>query len=113
MLKRLALVTALLVFFASGAMARGRKARFSAFGPVQLDRDGDKWAQRTLKKLTLEEKIGQMLLVWARAEFLNLDSPEFTRLRDMIRKYHLGCFGLTVPVDGPFVLRNQIGATAA
>ncbi len=107
MLKRLALVTALLVLLASGAMARDRKARFQSFGPVQLDRDGDKWAQKTLKKLTLEEKIGQMLLVWARAEFLNLDSPEFTRLREMIRNYHLGSFGLTVPVDGPFVLRNQ------
>ncbi|MGB9103160.1 MAG: glycoside hydrolase family 3 N-terminal domain-containing protein, partial [Terriglobales bacterium] len=107
MLKRLALVTALLVLLASGAMAKDRKARFQSFGPVQLDHDGDKWARKTLKKLTLEEKIGQMLLVWARAEFLNLDSPEFTRLRDMIRKYHLGSFGLTVPVDGPFVLRNQ------
>lgn len=107
MLKRLALVTALLALLAGGAMAKDRKARFSAFGPVQLDHDGEKWAQKTLKKLTLEDKIGQMLLVWARAEFLNLDSPEYTRLHDMIRKYHLGSFGLTVPVDGPFVLRNQ------
>ncbi|HEX9120722.1 MAG TPA: glycoside hydrolase family 3 N-terminal domain-containing protein [Terriglobales bacterium] len=107
MLKKLALVTALLVLLASGAMAKDRKARFSAFGPVQLDHDGDKWAQKTLKKLTLEEKIGQMLLVWARAEFLNLDSPEYTRLHQMIRQYHIGSFGLTVPVDGPFVLRNQ------
>ncbi len=107
MLKRLALVTALLALLAGGAMAKDRKARFSAFGPVQLDHDGEKWAQKTLKKLTLEDKIGQMLLVWARAEFLNLDSPEYTRLHEMIHKYHLGSFGLTVPVDGPFVLRNQ------
>ncbi|MFI5087157.1 MAG: glycoside hydrolase family 3 protein [Terriglobales bacterium] len=107
MLKKLALVMALLVLLAGGAMAKARKARFSAFGPVQLDRDGDKWARKTLKKLTLEEKIGQMLLVWARAEFLNLDSPEYTRLHQLIRQYHLGSFGLTVPVDGPFVLRNQ------
>jgi beta-N-acetylhexosaminidase len=107
MLRNLALMTALLVLLASGAMAKDRKARFSAFGPVHLDHEGDKWARKTLKKLTLEEKIGQMLLVWARAEFLNLDSPEYIRLHDMIRKYHLGCFGLTVPVDGPFVLRNQ------
>jgi beta-N-acetylhexosaminidase len=105
--KRFALVAALLLLLAGGAMAKDRRPRFSAVSPVQLDREGEKWAQKTLKKLTLEEKIGQMLLVWARAEFLNLDSPEYARLRELIRKYHLGCFGLTVPVDGPFVLRNQ------
>ncbi|MBZ5631414.1 MAG: hypothetical protein LAO06_21380, partial [Acidobacteriia bacterium] len=55
----------------------------------------------------LEEKIGQMLLVWSRAEFLNVNSAEYQRLREMMRRYHIGSFGLTVPVDGPFVLRNQ------
>jgi beta-N-acetylhexosaminidase len=74
---------------------------------VQLDRDGEKWAQKILKKLTPEEKVGQMLLVWSRAEFLNVRSAEYIRLRDAMHRYHLGSFGLTVPVDGPFLLRNQ------
>ncbi len=98
------------VCLASAALAMPRKekkATFETFGPVRLDRDGEKWAQKTLKKLTLEEKIGQMLMVWSRAQFLNLNSAEYFKLRDLMRKYHLGSFGLTVPVDGPFVLRNQ------
>jgi beta-N-acetylhexosaminidase len=34
--------------------------------PVHLDRKGEKWAATTLRKMTLEEKIGQMIMVWAR-----------------------------------------------
>ena len=108
--KKLALVAALVVCFTIGTMAKDRnKARsfVQTSGPVQLDREGEKWAQKTLKKLTLEEKIGQMLLVWSRAEFLNVKSAEYLRLREVMRKYHVGGFGLTVPTDGPFLLRNQ------
>ena len=107
MLKRLALVIALVVCLATGVLGKERKQKFQAVGPVRLDREGEKWAQKTLKRLSLEEKIGQMLLVWSRAEFLNVNSAEYQRLREMMHKYHIGSFGLTVPVDGPFVLRNQ------
>jgi beta-N-acetylhexosaminidase len=114
MLKRVALVIALLVCLLAGAMGKekekekkDKKERFPVAAPVRLDRDGDKWAQKTLKKLSLEEKIGQMLLVWSRAEFLNVNSPQYLYLRELMRKYHLGSFGMTVPTDGPFLLRNQ------
>jgi beta-N-acetylhexosaminidase len=113
MLKRVAVVIALLVCLVSGAMGKEKekkdkkKERFLAAAPVRLDRDGDKWAQKTLKKLSLEEKIGQMLLVWSRAEFLNVNSPQYLYLREVMRKYHLGAFGMTVWTDGPFLLRNQ------
>ncbi len=107
MLKRLALVAALLLSLAVGAWGKDRRATFRSFAPVRLDHEGEKWAQKTLKKLTLEEKIGQMLLVWSRAEFLNVNSPEYLKLHDQMRKYHLGAFGLTIPVDGPFLLKNQ------
>ncbi|MGZ4825750.1 MAG: glycoside hydrolase family 3 protein [Terriglobales bacterium] len=109
MFNRAAVIIALFACLASSAAAKDkdRKAKFQVYGPVRLDRDGEKWAQKTLKKLTLEEKIGQVLMVWSRAEFLNVNSAEFLRLRDITRKYHLGGFGLTVPTDGPFLLRSQ------
>jgi beta-N-acetylhexosaminidase len=106
MFKRLVLAGVLLFCVASDARGKDAK-RFESFHPVQLDRDGEKWAQKTLKKLTLEEKIGQMFLAWSRAEFLNVNSPDYIQLHDLMRKYHLGAFGLTVPTDGPFLLRNQ------
>jgi len=110
MLKKVTVI-ALVVCLVTGAMGKEKKKdekeRYLTAAPVRLDHDGDKWAQKTLKKLTLEEKIGQMLLVWSRAEFLNVNSPQYLLLRDLMRNYHLGSFGMTVWTDGPFLLRNQ------
>jgi len=109
MLKRLvlSLVVCACVVPAYAALKDKDKDRFNESGPVQLTRDGDKWAQKTLKKLSLEEKIGQLIMVRALAEFQNVESPAYTNLRDDIRKYHLGSVILTVRVDGGFLLRNQ------
>ena len=104
-LSAMALVV-LLLSLATLALAAD-KERYQHAGPVRLDRDGEKWAQKALKKLSLEQKIGQMLMVWTRAEFVNLDSPEYKQLRDTIRKYQLGSVAMTVRVDGPFLLKNQ------
>ena len=83
------------------------KDKFSQPRPIQLDHDGEKWAQKTLHKLSLEEKVGQLFMIWVRAEFLNVDSPEYLQLRDSINKYHVGSFAMTVRAEGPFLYRNQ------
>ncbi len=107
MRKTTALVMALSMCLLTAAAKERKPKSFESFGPVRLDHEGDKWAQKTLKKMSLEEKIGQMLLVWAKAQFLNVNSPEYLHLREMMRTYHIGAFGLTVPVDGPFILKNE------
>ncbi|MFB3918226.1 MAG: glycoside hydrolase family 3 protein [Terriglobales bacterium] len=99
-----------LLGFAVSAFA---KDKYQQPGPVRLDRDGEKWAEKALKKLSLEEKVGQMLMIWARAEFVNLNSPDYLRLRDTLQKYHLGGFGLTIPVQGPFLFKSQPYEAAA
>ena len=83
------------------------KPVFQQPGPVHLDKAGEKWAQRSLKKMTLEQKIGQMFMIWSRAEFLNVNSPEHIHLRDTMRKYHLGGFGLTVEYEDGFLYKNE------
>ncbi|MGD0759851.1 MAG: glycoside hydrolase family 3 N-terminal domain-containing protein, partial [Candidatus Sulfotelmatobacter sp.] len=65
------------------------------------------WAERTLHKLTLEEKVGQVFMIWCRASFLNVESPEYLQWRDAMQKYHIGSFAMTVRVDGPFLLRSE------
>ena len=75
--------------------------------PVRLTKDGEKWAAKTLKKMSMEEKIGQLIMVRALAEFQNSESPAYLELRDQIRKYHIGSVVMTVRVDGPFLMRNQ------
>jgi beta-N-acetylhexosaminidase len=68
---------------------------------------GDKWAERTLHKLTVEEKVGQVFMIWCRASFLNIESPEYLQWREDMQKYHVGSFAMTVHVDGPFLLRSE------
>ena len=75
--------------------------------PIQTTSDAQKWADKTLRKLSLEEKIGQMFMMRGRAEFLNVTSPDYLQLRDQIHRYHIGGVLLTVRTDGPFLLRNQ------
>src|ERR1700690_142357 len=83
------------------------KDKYQQPGPIHLDREGEKWAEKTLRKLSPEEKIGQLFMVWVRAEFLNVDAPEYLQLRNSIREYHLGGFTMTVPWDPPFLYRSQ------
>jgi beta-N-acetylhexosaminidase len=74
---------------------------------IHLTRDGERWAERTLHRLTLEEKVGQVFMIWCRASFLNVESPEYLQWRDAMQKYHIGSFAMTVHVDGPFLLRSE------
>ena len=76
-------------------------------GPIHLTRDGEKWAEKTVGKLSLEEKVGQVFMIWCRASFLNKDSPEYQQWREAMQKYHVGSFAMTVHVDGPFLLRSE------
>jgi len=83
------------------------KDKFQSPGPIHLTRDGDKWAEKTLHKLTLEEKVGQVFMIWCRASFLNVENPEYLQLLEAMRKYHVGSFAMTVHVDGPYLLRSE------
>lgn len=83
------------------------KDRYSQPGPIHLDRDGEKWVRRTLSKMSTEEKVGQLFMVWARAEFFNVNSPQYLVFTEEIQRYHVGSFALSVPVDGPFLIKSQ------
>jgi beta-N-acetylhexosaminidase len=75
-------------------------------GPVQPTKDGRRWAEQTLKKLTLEEKVGQMLNIRYFTDFQNFEAEGYRQFREQMRKYHVGSVTLTVHVDGPFLLKN-------
>jgi beta-N-acetylhexosaminidase len=79
---------------------------------IHLDRDGEKWAVKTLRKMSTEEKIGQLIMPWARVQFLNSKSPEYLVLRENLRKYHVGGFAVSVPVEGSFLMYNEPYGTA-
>lgn len=83
-----------------------KEEKFSKAGPVQLTSDGNKWAEKTLKKLSLEEKIGQMIQIRAYADFLNVESDAYRQVSDAIRKYHLGSINLTVRVSDGLLIKD-------
>ena len=114
MLSKLALFAVLLACLVPLAAAKDKKKdkeKFQTGGPVQLDKDGDKWARNTLKKMSTEEKIGQLIMIWCRAEFLNIKDPEYVRMRDTMKKYHIifvpcNYQSDVTPLNNPAVRKN-------
>jgi len=86
--------------------AFAKEEKFSKAGPVQLTSDGNKWAEKTLKKMTLEEKIGQMIQIRAYADFLNVESDAYRQVSDAIKRYRLGSIILTVRVYDGLLLKD-------
>jgi beta-N-acetylhexosaminidase len=99
-------VTALFLIFLMTTSSFA-KERYQQPGPIHLDRDGEKWAEKTLRKLSTEEKVGQLFMVWARAQFLNADSDICVQLKEAIDKYHVGAFAMTIPVEGAFLIKSE------
>jgi beta-N-acetylhexosaminidase len=88
------------------APSLGAASHFSKAEPVQLKADGKRWVEHTLKSLSLEEKVGQMLNVRYYADFQNFDATTYQKFREQMQAYHLGSVVLTVHTDGPILLKN-------
>jgi beta-N-acetylhexosaminidase len=100
-------ILALLLAAASTVTPAFAKEKYQRVTPIRQAREGHRWAEKTLKKLSLEDKVGQVFMIWCRARFLNVESPEYLQFREAMQKYHVGSFAMSVPVDGPFLLRTE------
>src|SRR3974377_137125 len=98
---------ALLILFVTISTLSHAADHFQSPAPVHLDKQGERWARESLKKMSLEQKIGQMFMIWAQARLMNPESPEYLRLRDTMRKYHIGGFGLTVGFEDGLLYKNE------
>jgi beta-N-acetylhexosaminidase len=83
------------------------KERFQRPGSIHIDKAGEKWVDKTLRKMSPEEKVGQLFGIRVNAQFLNDADPIWIQLRDNVGKYHIGSLVMSVPVDGPILLRSQ------
>ncbi len=96
-------VIAVLVMPASG---QGPAPSARAQAPA-LDRAARQWVDNTLKKLSLEQLVGQMIFAPFNSTYLSTDSDEYEALTRLVRESHIGgviAFGGTEPV--PRVLLN-------
>jgi beta-N-acetylhexosaminidase len=97
MLRNLAFLLALFTLFGSAAEPRDQSKHPLA---RRAERDDDGWSEKTLKNLSLEEKVGQLFMIRLRVELLNGRSPSYFELRNTIRKYHIGSVAMSAPPQG-------------
>ncbi len=60
----------------------------------KFDKKGEIWVEKTLKSLTLREKIGQMIVVPLNVDFANTGSEKFAEMRRQIERNKVGGFTL-------------------
>lgn len=101
------LLSVVLMFSYAFAASPDPSSHDEPAGAAHLDHDGEKWAAKTLRKMSVEQKVGQLLMVWARVQFMNVNSPDYAQLRDIVRKYHVGGFGMTVPTENGTPVKSQ------
>jgi beta-N-acetylhexosaminidase len=97
MLRNLAYLFALFTLFGTAAEPRDQSNQALA---RRVGRDDDGWSEKTLKGLSLEEKVGQLFMIRMRVELLNGRSPSYFELRNNIRKYHIGTLAMSAPTQG-------------
>jgi beta-N-acetylhexosaminidase len=96
MLRHLAFLLAVMLL---GSVAEPREQSQQALAH-HVDPVDRTWAEKTLKNLSLEEKVGQLFMIRMRVELLNGRSPSYFELRDNIRKYHIGALAMSAPPQG-------------
>ena len=93
-------------------IALSAAAAVVAQAPRPLDRDAERWVQSTLKKMTVEEKVGQMIVSSFQSNFMSTDSEDFETLVKAVHEQKVGgfhVFGGTEAVP-PVLLNPTYGA---
>lgn len=60
--------------------------------PFSLDKNAERWVEQTKRTLTLDEKIGQLIVPVFYTNFLSTDSDAFDQLSRLARDYHVAGF---------------------
>lgn len=80
--------------------------------PVALDRDAQRWVDRTLASLSLPAKVGQMLVPAVESGYVTSDSQTFEQLAHLVKDVGVGgvlLLGASEPVPG-VLLNNTYGS---
>src|SRR5712691_8603722 len=95
----------------TGRTARVSRAKVPAPSP-KLSAGAEKWVQQTLKKMTPEEKIGQLLMVYYYGGFLAVESPQYKDLLHEVEQSHVGGFVVQTRPTPLGYDRSQVYPTA-
>src|SRR5262245_16732450 len=76
--------------------------------PFKLDREATRWVDETLKKLTVDEKIGQLIVPSFESGYMSTDSDTFDELSRLVKDFHVGGFHVFGATQlAPAVLLNS------
>jgi beta-N-acetylhexosaminidase len=81
--------------------------------PTTLDKIAQKWVDDTIKKMTVDEKIGQLLMPSIDSTYLATDTDEYERVAHLVTDLHVGgilLFGGTEPSPS-VLLDDHYGST--
>jgi beta-glucosidase-like glycosyl hydrolase len=81
--------------------------------PAALDKAADKWVEDTFRRMTVDDKVGQLIVPAIDSTYVSSDSAEFERLAKTVTTLHVGgfhVFGGREP-SSPLLLGNAPGAT--
>ncbi len=86
---------------------RGAESRVDEFRNVRVAAPEDQWVESTLKKLSLECKVGQLLQLRYYADYSDFGSYDYKHLRDEIRHYQIGSVVLGMHFNNSGPVRNS------
>lgn len=69
-------------------------------------RAGEPWVSQTLNRLTLEEKVGQILQIGVYGDYRTFTEPDYAFVRNEIQKYHIGSVALFARMFGPNLVKG-------
>lgn len=84
----------------------------AAPNPAKLSPEGEHWVAQTLKKMSLDEKIGQLFAVWAYGSFLSTESQDYKDLLRDVEEKHIGSFAIQTQGSPLGIERSQVYPTA-
>ena len=77
---------------------------------VRID---NRWVEKTLKKMTLEEKLGQLVMIYYWGRFTSTESPAYQELLREVKEKHIGGIILQAQRTPTGVERSQVYPSAA
>lgn len=100
-------VIIILLLMTPALKAQKRKASKPGRPPVD-----NQWVEKTLKKMTLEEKLGQMVMIYYWGRFTSTESPDYEELLREVKEKHIGGIILQAQRTPTGVERSQVYPSA-
>ena len=93
----------------SPAKVKPAAARTTSLVPgTRLSPSQRQWIDRTLSKLTLRERVAQMMMVWVLGDYTNARDPGFLKLVDQVQRERIG--GLVMSLGSPIEVADKVNS---